>query len=90
MSVTNSLYDTFGLAALVIIKGKQLLRSMTSALNAPHSDMWDALLPEYKPVWDDWCYSHQSLEKLKVPRSYSDKALKTVMQMELHTCDTFE
>ena len=52
--------------------------------------MWDALLPEYKPVWDDWCYSHQSLEKLKVPRSYSDKALKTVMQMELHTCDTFE
>ena len=55
LSVTNSLYDPLGLAAPDIIKGKQLLRSMTSGLNAPHSDMWDTPLPEeYKPAWDDW------------------------------------
>lgn len=92
LSVTNSLYDPLSLAAPVIIKGKQLLRLMTSGLNAPHSDMWDAPLPEeYKPAWDDCCYSLWSLEKLKVPRSYSDKPLKTATQMELHTfCDASE
>ena len=92
LSVTNSLYDPFGLAAPVIVKGKQLLRSMTSGVNAPHSDMWDAPLPEeYKPAWDNWCYSLRSLEKLKVPRSYTDKPLKTATRMELHTfCDASE
>ena len=30
LSVTNSLYDPLGLAALVIIKEKQLLRSLTT------------------------------------------------------------
>ena len=92
LSVTNSLYDPLGLAAPVIVKGKQLLRSMTSGVNAPHSDMWDAPLPEeYKPAWDNWCYSLRSLEKLKVPRSYTDKPLKTATRMELHTfCDASE
>ena len=42
LSVTNSLYDPLGLAAPVIIKGEQLLRSMTSVLNAPHLDEWSS------------------------------------------------
>ena len=92
LSVAKSLYDPLGLTAPVIIKGKQLLRLMTSGLNAPHSDMWDTPLPEeYKPAWDEWCYSLRSLEKLKVPRSYSNKQLKTAMRIELHTfCDASE
>lgn len=76
LSVTNSLYDPLGLAAPVIIKGKQLPRSMTTDLNASNSDMWDAPLPaEHKPAWKNWCNSLQSLKDLKVPRSYSDKPL---------------
>ena len=92
MSVTNNLYNPLSLTAPVIIKGKQLLRSMTSGLNAPHSDMWDAPLPEeYKPVWDDWRYSLRSLEKLKVPWSYSNKPLKIATRMELYTfCNASE
>jgi len=39
LSVTNNLYDSLGLAAPVIFKGMQLLRSMTSGFNTPHSDM---------------------------------------------------
>ena len=45
LSVTNSLYDPLGLRAPVIIKGKQLLRSLTTELSASLPNTWDLPLP---------------------------------------------
>ncbi|KAL9974183.1 hypothetical protein ACROYT_G011194 [Oculina patagonica] len=65
---------------------------MTTDLNASHSDTWDAPLPtEHKPAWENWCNSLRSLQELKVPRSYSNKPLRTAARTELHTfCDASE
>ena len=92
LSVTNSLYDPPGLAAPVIIKGKQLLRSLTTELSASQPSAWDLPLPaECRPVWENWCHSLRALESIKVPRPYSGKALKTAARTELHTfCDASE
>ena len=92
LSVTNSLYDPLGLAAPVIIKGKQLLRSLTTELSASQLNAWDLPLPaECRPVWENWCHSLRALERIKVPRPYSGKALKTAARTELHTfCDASE
>ena len=92
LSVTNSLYDPLGLAAPVIIKGKQLLRSLTTELSASQPNAWDLPLPaECRPVWENWCHSLRALEDIKVPRPYSGKALKTAVRTELHTfCDASE
>lgn len=90
--MTNSLYDPLGLAAPVIIKGKQLLRSLTTELSASQPNAWDLPLPaECRPVWENWCHSLRALEDIKVPRPYSGKALKTAARTELHTfCDASE
>lgn len=86
LSVTNSLYDLLGLAAPVIIKGKQLLRSLTTELSASQPNAWDLPLPaESRPVWENWCDSLRALEGIKVPHSSSDKALKTAARTELPT-----
>ena len=92
LSVTNSLCDPLGLAAPVIIKGKQLLRSLTTDLSASQPDAWDLPIPaESKPVWENWCHSLRALKGIKVPRSYRNKALKTAARTELHTfCDASE
>lgn len=92
LSVTNSLYDPLGLAAPVVIRGKQLLRLMTSDLKASESNEWDAPLPrELKPAWDEWCRSLTALKNLKVPRSYSRGSVEGAARIELHTfCDASE
>ena len=56
MSFTNSLYDLMGLAAPVIIKGKHLLRSLSTEFSASHPNAWDYPLPakreaEWKQYW---------------------------------------
>ena len=92
LSVTKSLYDPLGLTAPVIIKGKQLLRSLTTELSASQPNTWDLPLPaESQHVWENWCDSLRALKGIKVPRSYSDKGLKTAARTELQTfCDASE
>ena len=92
LSVTNSLYDPLGLAAPVIIRGKQLLRSITTDLKASESNEWDTQLPqELKPAWEEWCSSLTALENLKVPRSYCRSSLEGAARIEPHTfCDASE
>ena len=48
-SVTNSLYDPLGLAAPVIIKGKQLLRSLSTELSTSLPDARNLPLPTESP-----------------------------------------
>ena len=89
LSVTNSLYDPLGLAAPVIIKGKHLLRSLSTEFSASHPDAWDYPLPaEREAECKKWCNYLRALEDIKVPRSYGTEASKRSSPMELHTfCD---
>ena len=88
----NSLYDPLGLAAPVIIKGKHLLRSLSTEFSASHPDAWDYPLPaEREAECKKWCNYLRALEDIKVPRSYGTEASKRSSPMELHTfCDASE
>ncbi|KAK3703198.1 hypothetical protein QZH41_004965 [Actinostola sp. cb2023] len=83
LSVVNSLYDPLGLVAPVVIRGKAILRAMTSNLKPQD---WDEPLPkEYKKAWEAWRSSLDGLTDLKVQRSYTSKALTTATRKEIHT-----
>ena len=92
LSVTNSIYDPIGLAAPVVIKGKQLLRQLTTDMKFEEPKEWDAPLPvEYKPLWESWTQSLKALEDLKVPRSFGKAPIANAARVELHTfCDASE
>ena len=87
--MTNSLYDPLGIAAPVVIRGKILLRSMSTHLKDRQLEEWDTPLPqEYKPEWEAWCESLSDLRHLNIPRSYATASLKEVKRIEIHTfCD---
>ena len=89
LSTINSLYDPLGLAVLVTIKGKFLLRFMSADLCKSHSGDWDALLPEERrPAWELWRQSLLALDQIRVPRAYSSKPFNAANNVELHTfCD---
>ncbi|KAK3741865.1 hypothetical protein QZH41_003435 [Actinostola sp. cb2023] len=83
LSVVNSLYDSLGLVAPVVIRGKAFLRAMTS--NLKPQDWDEPLLKEYNKAWEAWRSSLDGLADLKVQRSYTSKALTTVIRKEIHT-----
>ena len=66
LSVTNSLYDPLGLTAPVIIKGKQLLRSLTTELSASQPNTWVSRSPQKANMYGKTGVI--SFEHLKVSR----------------------
>lgn len=67
LSTVNSLFDPLGFAATVSIRGRSILRQLTT-----ESCDWDAPLPEEKyREWKLWRDSLKELEQLKIPRQYS-------------------
>ena len=88
-SILNSLYDSLGLAAPVIVRGKLLLRSMMANLSNLQPESWDEPLPEeQRPAWEAWYNALQALTLLTVPRCYTMAPSTGVRRRELHTfCD---
>lgn len=89
LSVTNSLYDPLGLATPVTIRGKFLLRAMSSHLKERQLEQWDEPFPEEeKPAWNKWLGSLATLQQVQVPRAYSTSSLEKAQRVELHVfCD---
>ena len=89
LSVINSLFDPLGIASPVIIKGKMLLRVMSTDLKNRHFENWDQPLhDEHRPAWEEWCQSLSRLEQLEIPRSYTPAPLAQATSTELHIfCD---
>ena len=89
LSITNSLYDPFGLVAPVVIRAKALLRTMMADPKENKLETWDDPISEdYRPVWEAWCNSLRELESLQLSRPYATIPLKLARTRELHTfCD---
>lgn len=64
LSVVNSLYDPLGLTAPITIKGKALLRELSSEIN----NCDEPLSFERDVEWINWMESLKLLEDVHVPR----------------------
>jgi len=79
LSVVNSLYDPLGFAALVSIKGRALLRELSTDIWK-----WDEPLPErLLEEWSTWKESLKSLEEVKIPRMYTSISFSGAATREL-------
>lgn len=80
LSTVNSLFDPLGFLAPVTIKGRLLLRELSS-----QSPEWDSALPEaLREKWMEWQNSLQHLSRLHVPRTYSTVGVGKAKRSELH------
>ncbi|KAK7885901.1 hypothetical protein WMY93_025522 [Mugilogobius chulae] len=67
LSTVNSLFDPLGFLAPITIKGRMILRDITS-----DNVEWDAPLPQSKfEEWRRWQESLSVLEDLHIPRTYA-------------------
>ncbi|KAI4892131.1 hypothetical protein NFI96_008825, partial [Prochilodus magdalenae] len=79
LSTINSLYDPFGFAVPVSIRGRALLRQLTT-----NSCEWDDPLPERKlKEWCEWKNSLKDLEHVRIPRMYASISLSISTNREL-------
>ncbi|XP_068506561.1 uncharacterized protein [Syngnathus scovelli] len=79
LSVVNSVFDPLGLAAPVTIKGRLLLRELSSGVQD-----WDTPLPDEKAsMWKTWESSLKELSSLHVPRCYVSMSLSEPRYTEL-------
>ncbi len=79
LSTVNGLYDPFGFAAPVVIRGKALIRELTT-----ETCDWDAPLPPEKMgPWLQWKDSLQELQHLQIPRHYTKGFSFEASQREL-------
>ncbi|XP_072516499.1 uncharacterized protein [Salminus brasiliensis] len=79
LSVVNSLFDPLGFLAPVIIRGRLLLRELSSVCSE-----WDVPLPENKhEEWNRWLESLQELKELHIPRTYSSFSLSSAQCTEV-------
>lgn len=76
LSTVNGLYDPFGFAAPVVIKGKALIRELSS-----DSQGWDTL--EKMEPWQQWRNSLHELQRLEMPRHYTKMSLSEASHTEL-------
>ncbi|XP_051797872.1 uncharacterized protein LOC127531791 [Acanthochromis polyacanthus] len=79
LSTVNSLFDPLGLLAPVTIKGRLLLRELSSS-----NLEWDSPLPQ--DMYDDWRKWHDSLQHLKalsIPRTYVSFSISQANFIEL-------
>ena len=79
LSTVNSLFDPLGFAAPVTIKGRALLRELSTEVHD-----WDAKLPADKlNKWETWRKSLQDLSSLHIPRSYTQQSFSNTIHTEL-------
>ena len=79
LSIVNSVFDPLGLAAPVTIRGRLLLRELSSGVQD-----WDTPLPNEKiSTWEIWKSSLEELSSLHVPRCCPNVALKTHVHITL-------
>lgn len=79
LSIINSLYDLLGFAAPVGIRGRALLRELTT-----EAGEWDDPLPERKlREWCEWRNSLKDLEHVRLPRMYTSISLSSSTNREL-------
>ncbi|XP_033111446.1 uncharacterized protein LOC117112468 [Anneissia japonica] len=78
----NSIYDSIGIAAPVLIQGKLLLREMTSEKSLD----WDHPLPKHtQSAWRNWQASLPILAESYIPRAYTPVPSTQAQRRELHT-----
>ena len=66
----NGLYDPIGFAVPVILKGELLMKEILSNTTALG---WDDPIPaNFKEPWDSWVQSLSELERVSIPRPYSE------------------
>ena len=82
LSVVNGIFDPLGFAAPVTIKGKMLLRTMSSS----HPLLgWDDPLPtEHYSAWAAWHESLLGLGTLCIPRCFTSVPADQVVSRSLH------
>lgn len=79
LSTVNSLFDPLGFLAPVIVRGKALLRELSSEQND-----WDApLSKERQGEWNEWRNSLMTLEHLQIKRPYVPVPLSATQRNEL-------
>ncbi|RXN33123.1 hypothetical protein ROHU_004400 [Labeo rohita] len=79
LSTINSLFDPFGFAAPVIIKGRSLLRQLTM-----EAWDWDAPLSEQMfNEWKSWRDLLEELEKLTISKAYTPNTLNNAERKEM-------
>nr|XP_022331795.1 uncharacterized protein LOC111129629 [Crassostrea virginica] len=80
LSCLNSFCDPLGFVTPVLIKGKLLLRKLTS-----NSMDWDLPLPdEYYEEWEQWKQHLPHLKDLKIPRCYFDVPSQDLIEKTVH------
>ncbi|XP_062393459.1 uncharacterized protein LOC134080863 [Sardina pilchardus] len=80
LATVNSLFDPLGLVAPITIRGKLLLRELTST-----TVDWDApLSTEKEAEWNAWRDSLQDLEQFETPRAYTVASLSNSVRKEVH------
>ena len=79
LSTVNSLYDPLGFVAPITMKGKALVRELSS-----EQSEWDApLLPKMETEWNQWKDSLKALEELHIKRCYIPISLASTQRKEL-------
>ncbi|XP_041472758.1 uncharacterized protein LOC121422022 [Lytechinus variegatus] len=80
LSTVCSIYDPYGFASPVTLRGKQILQSLC------RSEIdWDSPIPEdIRPLWEKRRMEISELENLKIPRCYKPKNFGSVKHAELH------
>lgn len=79
LSVVNSLFDPLGFAAPVSIKGRALLRELSTDIC-----QWDDPLPEkLLQEWSAWKESLKLLEEVRIPRMYTSISFNGAEKREL-------
>ncbi|XP_054652021.1 uncharacterized protein LOC129192244 [Dunckerocampus dactyliophorus] len=67
LSTVNSLYDPLGFLAPVTVRGRLILRALTT-----QAEDWDSPLPrDMETEWTSWRESLHDLTKLQIPRCYT-------------------
>ncbi|XP_064462753.1 uncharacterized protein LOC135373586 [Ornithodoros turicata] len=77
LSTVNSLYDPLGFATPVTVRGRLLLRELSTL-----TEDWDVELPQ-SSEWEVWRDSLSDLEDIEIPRTYSGISLATACRKEL-------
>ena len=80
LSTVASIYDPLGLAAPVLLKGKQILQELCRLKLD-----WDSPIPEsISKQWTHWRKEVVLLDHLEIPRCYKPINFGTVVKRELH------
>ena len=88
LSVINSVYDPFGVAAPAMLQGRKLLQQLIAMSKATDGNTplaWDDPLPEkIMNRWQYWKDSLRDLQHVSIPRCYHPKEFGTTARAELH------